>query len=564
MIKSANNLKLKIIIFVFIIWGIIHFASYPLSYSKFIVEEDEFLKYNSNIIPLEQKTNGTMNLISSNKTQVILEFSLEKNTNNVLEVENEKYQLILPKGCIADKNEITFRENEIENIRLTCDITEQPLIKEDENNIKYLDVSVKVNEVINDEIPFRYKEYTYYEQYQEPESINEKITESDNRFDVDIFKDILYNTLLTKEEYKDFTAEINSYIESAITSENSFQLLGITVSYQEEYNQYTYREDENFLGYARTYYANKEENDTKIMIFSSKNEVKLEEAFNHYIKSYYQFSKEDIAFIRNYTNSKGTIGKIIANKEAIDGITLIDAYSIKLEEEILEIAKNIVKEKQFEIYNDTPENMKEVLLVAINSLNIPLPLKEKIITRQEIINGITITLNKPNEKQYFLIRSENVGLLVEISYGDVSNQLKVLPLTIEEKEYEISFILEDSKNNMLTDEETNNVMNLLEKEFDSITIKDSLIKQEDSDCLKIIFKMQKNKTDKDNTEQATDKDSTDNDNTDQTDINSNDLKQEAVNNTANQDNTSQDESLVIENEITADNMSIENESKSEE
>ena len=101
-------------------------------------------------------------------------------------------------------------------------------------------------------------------------AINEEVEVSKNKFDVDTFKTILYSSLMARKEYTNFTTEISSYIESAITSEDSFELLGISVDYQEEYNQYTYREDENFLGYARTYYANTKENNDKIMIINTR------------------------------------------------------------------------------------------------------------------------------------------------------------------------------------------------------------------------------------------------------------------------------------------------------
>lgn len=561
MIKLANNLKFKIIISVFIVWGIIHFASYPLSYSKFIVEEDEFLKYNSNIVSLEKESNGEMSLISSDKTQAILEFSLEKNKNDLLEIESEKYQLILPKGCTTDSNEITFSSNEVTNVRLTCDITEENIITEDENNRKYLNISVKVNEIINDEMPFRYKEYSYYEEYQEPTTINEEVEVSKNKFDVDTFKTILYSSLMARKEYTNFTTEISSYIESAITSEDSFELLGISVDYQEEYNQYTYREDENFLGYARTYYANTKENNDKIMIFSSTKEEKLAEAYQHYIKSYYQFSNEDIALIRNYTNAKGNIGKIIATKEQIDGITYLDAYSMKLEDTIIEFARNTIKEKQFTIYNDNIETMMEVFFASINTLNIQTSLKEKINAREDIVNSITIALNKPNQKQYFLIKNEGLSILIEISYEDVNNNIRLLPLHIEDKEKEIDFIIEDSKNEMLTDENINSVMSLLEKEFDGTIIKDSLIRQEEGENFKIIFKIQKNEKEEEiEKEQEENKDLTDNNtkNSEQIDSNSDDTNQqnqEQEDNTIQQNKMLQDESATEINEVASDNVS---------
>ena len=129
------------------------------------------------------------------------------------------------------------------NVRITCNLTEGNLIKsetsEDAISKQYLDISVQINESINDEIPFRYKEYNYHEEYHitntsnEVKNTNSKISNSD-------LQTMIINSLITKDKYKKYNKEISSYIKTAEITDSSFNLLGIKLNYQEDTNNYCY------------------------------------------------------------------------------------------------------------------------------------------------------------------------------------------------------------------------------------------------------------------------------------------------------------------------------------
>lgn len=495
---KEHSKTIQIMSFTLIVLGIINFSAYPTSYTKFMIRENEILKYNSNIISLETENNAPMNLISIDANEAILEFSLSKNTADLGVVEKDVYNLILPDECSTAKNEITFSDTNPFNVRITCNLTEGNLIKsetsEDAISKQYLDISVQINESINDEIPFRYKEYNYHEEYHitntsnEVKNTNSKISNSD-------LQTMIINSLITKDKYKKYNKEISSYIKTAEITDSSFNLLGIKLNYQEDTNQYTYQEDENFLGYARTYYENNENNNSGVMVFTTMDTTQIEDIFTYYLNKYYSFTSNEISLIKNYIKSKNDIGTIILNQETIDGITYPSEEFIKIEPNIMDCIYTSVTDNEFFIYHDNYEHMLSVFMASLDIFsNITQNLKEKITIREDILASITQTNTLSPQKAYFLIKDETNCLLIEISTSTIHNKIKIIPIEIQnETDDFINFNLVYSNNDNLTDDELILLMNTIMEEFNENIIKESFTKTEENKNTHISFKIKKEK-----------------------------------------------------------------------
>lgn len=508
-VKSYSK-PIQIMSFTLIILGIINFSIYPTSYTKFMIRENEVLKYNSNIISLEKENNGPMNLISIDDSEAILEFSLSKNTAELGEVESDVYNLILPDECSTAQNEITFSDTAPSNIRITCDLTEGNLIKSETNedavSKQYLDISVQVNESINNEIPFRYKEYNYHEEYQVKSTLSkEKNTSS--KMNITDLQTMIINSLITKDKYKKYSKEISKYIKTAEITDSSFNLLGISLTYQEDINQYIYKEDENFLGYARTYYENTEKHNDGAMIFSTTNITKIEEVFSYYLNKYYSFTNNEISLIKNYIRSKNDIGTLITTQEPIAGIIYSSDEFVKIEANIMDYITALVTDNEFFIYHNDYEQMKNIFTASLDIFsNITPHLKEKIMLREDIFTSITQTNTMNNQKNYFLIKDEANCLLIEISSSNQYNKIKFISIELQnETEDFIDFSFVYSNNDQITDEELLLLMNTIMEEFSENIIKDSFTKTEENKNTHISFKVKKeNKTGENNTNNSND------------------------------------------------------------
>lgn len=502
--KIVKHTKIiQVIIFTFGILGIINFSFYPSAYTKYRVSENEVLKYSSNIVSLANSEIGSMSLVSFNNKEAILEFSLPKNTYDMGEVNSDVYHLVLTDGCQTTDSDIIFNTLDPKVVRLTCDLTNNNILKseidDDGNSQQYLNVSVKVNESVNGEIPFRYKEYNYHEVFHPINTVSKVSRPVVNHFDIDTLRTVLVNSLITKDEYRDYEQEIRSYIDSAVVSDNSFELLGITVNYQEEFNQYTYEEDENFIGYARTYYENRENTaEQKRLFFSSVNSSELDKTFTYYLSEYYNFSSSDISLILNYVKSKGGIYFVLFNHTVIEGISLDSSNSIIVDRNIVNYAYSLITNNSFVIYSDSSDNMKNVFAASLERLSTILSsILDKVTLREDILTAVTtISSEEGVVENYFVIQDEEYNLLLEVISSDSFNTIRVIPFEIsyQDNDY-VNFIMKYAKNEEISSSEVTHIIDFLMTEFNGSLLDDSLSIIEDNDNYIVSFQGKKSVTD---------------------------------------------------------------------
>lgn len=493
----SNIKKFKILFYSLSILTIINFAVYPASYTKYTTKEKEFLKYSSNIVSLTKADEGSMTLKSSTKTEANLEFSLPKNNADIGPVDNDLYKLILPEGCSTQNKEITFGDTDNVTIELTCDVTNSNIIKEIDNK-KYLSFSVEVNEIVNDEIPFRYKEYNYHEEYT-PLNQEEEETKPNNRstYDIDI-KTAIINSIIIRDKYKNYTTEISSYINSADTTNNTLNLLGITVNYDEEHNQYNYQLDDNFIGYACTYYENMiNQNEANTMIFSTTNRDEIELIFEYYLNEYYNFNNDQYYLILNYIKSKNGISSLIIDKENIEGISLLKENTITVDTNILDYASSLIESNTLNIYPTNNDNSRNIFLAVLSAApEIPETIKEKISVREDIISYATKSYN-PNDllENNFLIEDESGYFLIEVLQNEKYNKITITQLIVSNEENNIlNFTINYNNTNKPTIEHLNSIMYFIAQEFVGESVKDTLIQTEENENIIITFKVKKKET----------------------------------------------------------------------
>lgn len=488
-----NSKQIKIVSFTAIIIMTLSFAVYPQSYTKYKVEKDEVLKYSSNIVSLKKDNNGPMTLKSVTNKEAILEFSLPKNSTDLGYVESDVYKLNLPEGCSTQNETITFTDTDNLNIELTCDLTYENLLKTEEDK-KYLDINVEVNEVVNNEIPFRYKEYTYHEEYSvEENTVKEEEPAQESNYNITDFQTSLINSLITKDKYKSYQKEISSYIESADLTNNTFNLLGISVSYDEEFNQYLYKLDENFLGYACTYYENTINQATSdtTMIFSTEERTDIESIFEYYLKEYSSFSNDDYYLILNYIKSKNGISSLILDKINIEGISALSENKITIANNIIDYASNLIEADNFKLYYLNNENSKNIFLTALNSLReIPQELKNEIFTRDDIINAAIQDYNPDQTESYFIIRTVEGQFLIWLLQTEEYNIINITKFITLDKEETIDFTL-SYNNQKPTQEQLKSIISYLTLQYKGEFIEESLNEIDEDDKTTITFAIKK-------------------------------------------------------------------------
>ena len=269
---NNNVKKFELIFYIILVLGIVVFAIYPTSYSRYYDRKDNYLRYKSNFVSLETKQNGTMLIddSSSDEKNAVLNFSLSRNEK--FTSESDIYTLILPDGCSSNyssdddsiNNKISFLANDsvtAKDVVITCNVENDKFVKYDDNNDAYLDISVKVNELVgNDEYAFRYIEYISETRAYAPLNKVDDLSYSNfNNVNSQVLsiKESFLNKMLNDDRYSDYMKEISSYVNSVDVSGTEFNLLGIDqVIYNDDYLEYDFIINENFIGYACTYYEN--------------------------------------------------------------------------------------------------------------------------------------------------------------------------------------------------------------------------------------------------------------------------------------------------------------------
>lgn len=506
----VNN-NIKIMIYTLLVLGIIGFAIYPSSYSKYYVNKGNYLRYNSSFVSLEAKENATMLIdeINSNEKKAVLNFTLSR--NDKFFSENDTYTLILPDGCssnysngLDNTNNISFLANDgrtSADVVVTCDVENDKNIKYDDNDDAFLDVLIKINEQVgSDEYSFRYIQYVSEDKPYAPLNKIDLSSSDSNNINEGIsqtlsIKESFLNNVLNNDKYNEYMTEISSYVNSIDLSSSDFDILGVDeVIYNNDSNEYEFVINDNFIGYARTYYENVVNNNRNIMIFSTEDRESLNSIFEYYIRNYYINSDDEFYLIMNYMRANSDIASIILEGVKIEGISLSEIDTITIEDNFIDKVSEQIRDDYLTIYSNEYDYMKGTFISIINaSTNLSQDIKDQIISSDDIISVITSRTYFDNS--YFMVRDDTYCILIDVAYGDIYNEVSITNVVtngIDILDVKINY----TNDNRPDSESINSIAKFVAEQFNGIVEEGSLIEDNsDINSYSISFKVVKNSTD---------------------------------------------------------------------
>lgn len=489
-----KNNFIKSLIYTIIFIGSISLATFPTSYTKYNEKELEVLKYSSELISLNKSEETSKELVTFNNdvTTATVKLNIPKNNAEYLEnVTKNIYSLNIPNGCTTTIDTFEINDENSKEISLICDLNNSNIVKNETDGTKTLNFNVQIDEQINEDIiPFRYKEFTINQEIPEKE-ITKEVNEEENFLDINKLKQFqskITEIIIAKDKYKNYSSEVTSYINSANLENNQFELRGIEVKYQEATDEFFYQIDENFLGYARTYASNQDSSENNTMIFSTEDKESLENVFEFYLNEYYSKDLNSVYLILNYIKSNQGISSLILEDKNINGITKKSSTEIEINEEIMTYLKDLNTKNTSYIYNGTNNQIEKIFIALIDTNeNIPNSLKEEIKQNQELKNLIYKEYNQyDSTTNYIFIKNEVTSILIEIINTQEYKKLNYTNLNILETEDLISIELKFIKDNMPAKENYQEIIKVFEKEFNAIYDKDSL--QESNELTDFILK----------------------------------------------------------------------------
>ncbi len=305
---------------IFIFLGFVGMSVYPTSHSKFVDINDNALVYGTKLHKLYK---GLMDLTfgdySTYKT-LLLHFDIERN-NIALDNEQDLYVIEIPKSCKVVTKGLTILEgtdttnryqtsfsgsNNTKNIQISCNVAVDP------SGVKALNIPISVYEKIEKEAQFLYKSASYsIDNYYKIRPLPE-IEMSTKTFVMP--KDATKKFYHFKEWIKNYMNDVYPGEETLVTTvleyvqtvykndsdllNKNLDLKGISLVYDEVSETYTYKIEDNLVGFARTYY----EKNPRYMYFSSSNSTEINDAFDYYLSQNYP-NLDDQKLIKDYINS---------------------------------------------------------------------------------------------------------------------------------------------------------------------------------------------------------------------------------------------------------------------
>ncbi len=506
-----NTKKIKIMIYTLLVLGIIGFSIYPNSYSKYYINKGNYLRYKSSFVSLEAKENATMLIdeINSNEKEAVLKFNLPR--NDKFFSENDTYTLILPDGCssnytneLDNTTNINFLANDgitSADVVVTCNVENDKNIKYSDSDDAYLDILVKVNEHVgNDDYSFRYIQYVSEDKPYAPlNKIDLSSSNSDSISEVDAqilsIKESFLNNILNDDKYNEYMTEISSYLNSIDVSNNSFDILGIDeVTYNNDTNEYEFVINDNFIGYACTYYENVVNNNKNTMIFSTEDRDSLNNIFEYYIKNYYINNENEFYLIMNYMRANSDIASLILDGVNIEGIVLSANNTIDIKDSFMDKVSEQIRDDYLTIYSSDYNYMKGTFTSIINeSVNLSSDIKVKINDREDIIDVVTSRTYFDNS--YFMVSDDTNCILIEVSCGDIYNEVSITNVVVTGVDT-LDVKIDYNNYNRPASENISNIANFVAEQFSGTVEEGSLVEDDlDNNSYSIRFSVVKNSTD---------------------------------------------------------------------
>lgn len=386
--------------------GIFSLATTPETNSKFLTyltDDSKLIKYNSNLYSLNTKiddqaitlyTKENNSTYISNSDTAYMRVVLHRNQAIGNTTEKETYTLELPKGCsllsINKTGNITisrndkarqytftfnkgFNSNDNGRIEFACDLKNNPELLIPKDDGKYLNINIPVIEKIDKELAYVNKKYVYNKLYTVVEKVPSNIIVIDTKGveDPSTIRSLLIQEIIDNAGYsQEVTKYIENYLVNGIKPDGTIEgtgLKGISLAIKD--SVYTYTLDNNFIGYARTYFHIDDAIQGEIF-FSGKTSAEIDEAFVYYIQEYLTTNDLEAASILNYLETIPSIGEAILNNGTLPSwlskkdITF-NQYSVR--KSYLRLSANtLLTTNEFKVYRNSSSVMQNTFLYGMN------------------------------------------------------------------------------------------------------------------------------------------------------------------------------------------------------
>jgi len=464
----------KIIFYTILVLCISAFSYFPKSYSKYIKEEEPARFY----VGISKLYMGDLDLLTPRTTSTykIANYSIEFRRNDLMNGSDTQQQLFIEveqAACtidsISSKGSKTINGNNATItytskgedyiiVNYSCNVSDI-VIEENEEELvytnvriyeKYMPEDIKYLVAKADGVKMFLSEY--YVRYPKPKAI---ISNDSRQLTLNIDTDNKYNEFnLWLNSYVNsvgskYAEHVTAYINSVFNNESDIlnltkELKGLTVTYDEENQNYIYQLDDNFLGYARTYYIFEGPDDLIKVAFSNPNltDAEINEIFKYYIETYGEYSSRDIDRIMEYVSSFGSVNYIMKPKQdgtynEIKGLVyLVENDEIRLLPSLLDYV-TIYIDKEIKIAFAEKVTMFNVFLNTIESTYdfITEDIISNINTNRDLYDSIGMNNINQDEKieysDYILVQdtiTKKYILFNVYSDGDAYTYVKIIEL----------------------------------------------------------------------------------------------------------------------------------------
>lgn len=498
-----NRYIYKIIFYTIVVFCISAFSCFPRSYSKYIKEEEPvrffvqidklYIGKIQGIVMRNTSNYKTVNyMLSFNRSDVMKDYDTSQQISVEIEQSSCQITSVISKGNYSiNGNKATIKyttpgEDTI-NVNYKCNVLDI-VVKENGSDVLYTNVSI-YEKFMPENVKYLYAKANgtktllsdYYKLFPKPtaqisDDCKQLIlhVDTDNKYTEFTSWINLYSATLNNTYDKHIGLYVNSVyptLEDILNLNNN--LKGLTVTYDSVNKNYIYQIDDNFLGYAKTYYSYEVSPGFNKIAFSNSNlsDIESNQILKYYFEIYSDYSSNDIEKIMEYVSNYGSLNYILkpngdGTYNEIEGfVYLDDTDEIGVSKTLMDYVNAFFNKKI------TIEFADEI--VMFNFYNNALPVTYDFLT-EDLITALTqnfdiyLSITKNNvlvsEKQiyndYFVIKGSvtNNHVLVSISSDGSYTYVEVVELGIID-----SLTLTQIDNNLTISMTTNNLDTNLSK-----------------------------------------------------------------------------------------------------
>jgi len=519
--------KFKIIFFTILVFCISAFSCFPESYSKYIKEEEP-VKFH---VGIDKLYIGDLGLLSPRNTSTYKEahYVVEFDRSQVMKDGDESQEVVIyVEQDVCEITDIsadsyidmydnigilTYDHAYSDHIVVSykCNVSD---ITVNENGTDLLYTNVYIYEkFMPEDVQYLYAKAEgikvplteYFENYPKPVGeISDDYkelklhTDTESKYAEFIAWINLYSASLNNQ----YSTEITSYINSIYNSEADIldlnkKLNGLTVTYDSENSNYTFTIDDNFIGYARTYYSYIGPKVLIKMAFSNNNLTDEEnnQLVRYYLESYSEYTIEEIDKIMLYIDNYGSLNYIMTPNlddtyNEILGFTYLkDSNEIRIDSSLLNYVDSFLTKKISIEFADRPKMfnvfLNSVLVtydfltddlyqVISNDINIYTSIgKNNINEANKVEYSDYFTIQDPVTKKYILVNIYSDG--ISHSYVEIIDLglAEALTLLKTETGFDVSMTV-DNQDSVVAKENVTEIVGNIDEYFET-NYKDEIV-----------------------------------------------------------------------------------------